>query len=343
MKEKEFVIIGAGQCGLSAGRHLQKAGKEFIILDQYPEVGDGWRRHFESLRLFTPAAYCSLPDLPLALAPKTRPTKDQIADYFSRYATHFELPVHNKNKVSQIIKEGDSFRIKSTFEEVIAQKIIIANGFCQLPVIPPWAETLSIPHIHSHHYRNPISIKGKKVLVVGTGNTAAQIIAELTTYFEVHWSQEQKPRYKSLNLFGKNILWWNQKFNQLDKPVSKKDIGKNSPIYLYNNLKSKIKKAKRHPQVTTSNGYQVTFDDGKTMSFDFILFATGYQPDFGFIQIDGFENNQEQLRAQQGISAVKGLFFLGIPYQRTRSSHLIYGAQKDAEFIVSKAMAKEAG
>jgi len=339
MKEKEFVIIGAGQCGLSAGRHLQKAGKEFVILDQYPEVGDGWRRHFESLKLFTPAAYCSLPDLPLALSPKTRPTKDQIADYFSRYAAHFELPVHNKNKVTQITKAGDKFLVNSTFEEILTQKVIIANGFCQVPVIPKWAEELTIPHIHSSHYRNPISIKGKRVLVVGTGNTAAQIIAELTSYFEVHWSQAKKPKYKSLNLFGKNILWWDHKFNRLDKQVKKKNLNKDTPIYLYNDLKSKIKKARRHPQVIKANGKKVTFGNDKTMEFDFILFASGFQPDFSFIQIEGFENNQELLRAQQGISKVKGLYFLGIPYQRTRSSHLIYGAQKDAKFIISKAIA----
>ncbi|WP_200975778.1 NAD(P)/FAD-dependent oxidoreductase [Echinicola sp. 20G] len=337
MKEKEFVIIGAGQCGLSAGRFLQKAGKDFVILDQHREIGDSWRNRYGSLQLFTPAAYSQLPDLPMALSPKARPTKDQIADYFSRYATHFELPIHTKNTVSKVIKKDDHFIVKSSFEEIQAKHVIVANGQCQKPNVPEWADKLSVPFIHSSQYRTPISIKGKKVLVVGGGNSGAQIVAELTSFFNVHWSLNKKPNFKSLYLFGKNRLWWGDKLNVLSKPAKEKLIRKGEPTYLYDDLKKKIKKAKKCSEVVKAEGNQVTFADGKSLEVDFVLFATGFQPDFSFIQVDGFEHDLNQLREQDGISNISGLYFLGIPYQRSRSSQLIYGSQKDAAFIVQKA------
>ncbi|WP_157501314.1 flavin-containing monooxygenase [Echinicola vietnamensis] len=334
MKEIDYVIIGAGQCGLSAGMYLQKAKEDFIILDQHLEVGDSWRNRFESLKLFSPAAYCQLPDLKMALPSSVRPTKNQLADYFSRYASHFDLPVHTKNRVTEISKLGEAFLVKTTFEEIKAKKVIVANGLCQKPFIPEWADNLSIPYIHSGQYRTPISVKGKKVLIVGGGNSAAQIIADLTNYFEIHWSTIKKPKLRSLSVFGKNILWWGEKFNKLKKPAKEKRIGKAEPIYLFDDLKKKIKKAKRQPEVIGAGSNQVTFSNQKTEQYEFVLFATGFTSDYSFINIEGFENDMEMLRKQQGVSSVSGLYFLGIPFQRSRSSHLIYGGQRDAAFIV---------
>ncbi|QDH79111.1 NAD(P)/FAD-dependent oxidoreductase [Echinicola soli] len=337
MKEIEYVIIGAGQCGLSAGRYLQKANKDFIILDQHLEVGDSWRNRYESLKLFTPAAYCQLPDLKMALPPNVRPTKNQLADYFSRYASHFNLPIHTKNRVAEITKTGETFFIKTTFEEIKAKKVIVANGLCQKPFIPEWAEKLNIPYIHSSQYRTPISVKGKKVLVVGGGNSAAQIIADLTSYFDIHWSTLRKPKLRSLTVLGKNILWWGDKFNRLEKAPKVKKINKSEPVYLFDELKKSIRKAKRQPEVIGAGSNQVTFSNQKTEQFEFVLFATGFLPDYSFVNIEGFENDMDTLRKQHGISKIAGLYFLGIPFQRSRSSHLIYGSQRDAEFIVRHA------
>src|SRR5680860_250772 len=90
---KEILIIGAGQCGLAAGRFLQKKNRDFLILEKNKQVGENWRKRFNSLQLFSPARYSALPDLPMALVPKARPLKDQIADYFDRYVDHFDLPI----------------------------------------------------------------------------------------------------------------------------------------------------------------------------------------------------------------------------------------------------------
>ncbi len=341
MKETDFLIIGAGQSGLSAARHLQKAGKDFIILEKHQEVGDKWRQRFDSMKLFTPAAFCNLPDLPMALSPTSLPNKNQVADYFSRYAAHFDFPLHPKNEVTEIIKEGERFLVESTFEKIVAKNIIISNGCLQKNHIPQWANSLGIPFIHSNQYRSPLSIKGKKVLVVGSGNTAAQIIAELTAYFEVHWSTNEKPKFKSLKSFGKNKFFWDKKFNRLEKPLKEKKRNKTAPIYNFNDIRKKIKKAKFHPAVDKAEGNKITFTNQLNIDIDFVLFATGDEAYFDLINIDGFENNLEELRENQGISKIEGLYLLGIPHQRSRTSHLIYGSAKDAEFIVSKSLSTQ--
>src|SRR5690554_2955687 len=331
---REVLVIGAGQCGLAAGRFLQKKETDFIILDKNKHIGDNWRKRYDSLSLFTPASLSALPELPMAIALKSRPNKNQIADYFDRYVDHFELPVSLNEEVREIRKEDGIFLIKTSRQEYTAEKVIHAAGYCEKPYYPEWRSDLTIPFIHSGDYKSPISVKGKKVLLVGTGNSAAQIGAELTKYFALDWSVNKKPKFSSLHLFGKNILSFAKTFGHLDKPASEKTIQNGEAIYLFDDLKRQFKKAKRKRQVIQAEGDRITFEGGETETYDFVLFATGFKPNFDFIQIPEFENDLVQLRKQQGISQVPGLYFLGIPYQRSRSSQLIYGSQRDASFMV---------
>lgn len=336
MVHKEVLVIGAGQCGLAAGRYLQKKGTDFLILEKNKHIGDNWRKRYESLTLFSPASLSALPELPMALAPKSRPNKTQMADYFNRYVEHFDLPVHVNEEVLEISKEDGLFHIKTSMRVYTAEKIIHAAGFCEKPALPDWADGLSIPYIHSSEYKNPVSIKGKKVLVVGSGNSAAQIAAELTKYFEVDWSTNKKPKFTSLNVFGRNILTLAKMIGKLDKPVAEKTIQNGEAIYLFDDLKKQLKKAKRKKKVIEAAGANITFEGGETATYDFVLFATGFRPNFDFFHIAEFENDLDQLRKQQGLSTVPGLYFLGIPYQRSRSSQLIYGSQKDAAWVVKQ-------
>jgi putative flavoprotein involved in K+ transport len=335
MIHKEIVVIGSGQCGLATGRLLQKKNKDFLILEKNKHVGDNWRKRYDSLRLFTPAELSALPDLPMGLSPKSRPNKNQMADYFGRYVDHFDLPVSVNEEVRSISK-GNGFIIKTSLQEYTAEKVIHAGGYCEKPYYPEWVFDLNIPFIHSSDYKSPLSVKGKKILLVGTGNSAAQIGAELTKYFPVDWSINKKPNFSSLHLLGRNILTIAKSFGQLDKPASEKTIHKGEAIYLFDDLKKQLKKTKRKKKVLKADGPLVTFEGGESETYDFILFATGFEPNFDLIQISEFEGDLEQLRKQQGISQVRGLYFLGIPYQRSRSSQLIYGSQRDAAFIVDQ-------
>src|SRR5680860_214659 len=304
---KEILIIGAGQCGLAAGRFLQKKNRDFLILEKNKQVGENWRKRFNSLQLFSPARYSALPDLPMALVPKARPLKDQIADYFDRYVDHFDLPISVNEMVKSITKEGDIFKVVTSLDEITADKVIIASGFCEKPQIPDWSACLNIPFIHSSEYKSPVSIKGKKVLVVGTGNSAAHIAAELSKHFEVHWSTNKNPKFSPLYLFGKNVLWFSDKLGRLHKPMSENKIKKGEAIYLYDNLKKLLQKAEKKNKVIYAKGNSITFEGGKEEYYDFILFATGFHTNYGFLHLPEFEDDLDQLRKQKGVSQVQGL------------------------------------
>lgn len=336
MVHKEVVIIGAGQCGLSAGRLLQKKGRDFVILEKEQQIGNNWRKRYDSLSLFTPASLSALPDLQMAISPKTRPNKHQMADYFDRYVDHFELPVAVNAEVQEISKEDGLFRIKTSRETYTADRIIHAAGYSEKAYVPDWAEDLTIPYIHSSAYKSPISIKGKKVLLVGTGNSAAQIGAEIVKYYSIDWSTNKKPRFASLHLLGSNILTIAKKIGHLDKQAPDKTIQQGEAIYVFDDLKKQLRKTKRRKKVIQAKDDTITFEGGEIQTYDFILFATGFQPNFDFIKLPDFEWDLTLLRKQQGLSQVSGLFFLGIPYQRSRSSQLIYGSQRDAAYIVDQ-------
>src|SRR5690606_13671689 len=145
-----------------AGRYLQKKGTDFLILEKNKHIGDKWRKRYESLTLFSPANLSALPELPMALAPKSRPNKTPIADYFNRYVEHFDLPVHVTEEVREISKGDGLFHIKASMREYTAEKIIHAAGFCEKPCLPDWFADLDILYIHSSEYRSPISVKGNK-------------------------------------------------------------------------------------------------------------------------------------------------------------------------------------
>jgi putative flavoprotein involved in K+ transport len=328
---KNVIIVGAGQYGLIASYFLKLQKLDFLLLEKNDRVGDNWRKRFESMKLFSPAKYNALPGLPIALDGDVRPTKNQMADYFDRYIDHFDLPVQTNQEVVSISLDNGLYTIKTGRDEFTCDNLIMANGISQKPIIPDWVNKLAIPHIHIRNYRNPVSVKGKKVLVVGEGNSSAQIAGELVKYFEVDWARDQKRKFTALYLLGKNIYWWNEKL-----PVSKNNKSGAQPIYLYDDLKRLLKKVTKRSKVEDANGSLVAFADDTSAQYDFIIYSEGYHLDHELFHIPDFELDLEHLRENQGLSKLSGLYFIGIPYQRNRLSYDVGHAIEDVKLILEK-------
>src|SRR5512138_519600 len=173
----ETVIIGAGQSGLSVGYHLARRGLPFVILEASRRVGDVWRQRWDSLRLFTPARYDGLVGLPFPAPAHSFPTKDEMADYLEDYARRFKLPVRTGVRVDRLSKRGDNFLIVAGNQEIEARNVVVAMATFQRNRIPDWAKNLdsTIVQIHSADYRNPSQLRAGDVLVVGAGNSGADI------------------------------------------------------------------------------------------------------------------------------------------------------------------------
>ena len=173
----ETVVIGAGQAGLAVGYHLAAQDADFVILDAGSRVGDVWRQRWDSLRLFTPAAYSGLPGMHFPAPPSHLPDKDEVADYLERYADRFDLPIRLESRVESLERRGDLYVITTNDRVFEAENVVVATGPFQRPKIPALAARLSpdIHQMHSSQYRSPFDLPDGPALVVGAGNSGAQI------------------------------------------------------------------------------------------------------------------------------------------------------------------------
>ncbi|GGK60682.1 flavin-containing monooxygenase [Rufibacter glacialis] len=339
----DVMVIGAGQAGLALGYYLHLQNKNFLLVDAAPRLGDSWRNRYDSLRLFTPAEYCHLPGWPLQLPKGYYPSKNEIADYLEQYAAHFKLPVALQQEVISLTKEEGIFHIQTTSTSFLARQVVIATGPFQAPFIPeyPTAPSADLVQIHSAHYRSPAQIPAGKVLVVGAGNSGAQIAVELARTHEVHLSVKKPPRFSSLTKWGKSVFWWATKTKVLYASPSSfigNRLRRDSDLIYGLELKELLqnKKVSLRPAITGFGQEHITFQDGTHTRFQSIVWATGFKPDYGWLQLPGALGSNGQPVHQQGISPVAGLFYLGLSWQRSRGSALLLGAGKDAQFIAEQ-------
>lgn len=341
MESYQIVIIGAGQAGLSMGYYLKKEGIPFIILDGNERVGDSWRKRYQSLVLFTPRRYSSLPGLPLAGEPEGFPTKDEMAEYFLKYASHFDLPIKNNIQVQSLTKMNGTFQMVTNQGDIFATNVIVATGAFQKPYIPEIIESHdNLPlQFHSSQYNSPNEMKGDTVLVVGGGNSGAQIAVELAKEKQVTIAASHRFKFLPLKLFGRSIFSWLERtgllFAGVDTPKGRWFQKQSDPIF-GKDLRADLKsgKVKLKPRVRKVVDNKVEFDDNSNQVFDSIVWSTGFIPAFEWIKIDGVMGVDGKPTHKRGVVNISGLYFLGLPWQHTRGSGLICGVGRDAEFLM---------
>ncbi|WP_420491663.1 flavin-containing monooxygenase [Neobacillus drentensis] len=342
----DVVVIGAGQAGLSMGYYLMQTSLSFIILDNHAAIGEVWRKRYDSLALFTPRAYSSLPGLGLEGDPSGFPTKDEIADYLGRYAKTFDLPIQLNCHVQKIQKENDSFTISTSNSVIRTKKVVVASGPFQTPNIPPFAKKLPnhVAQLHSSEYINPAQLNQGSVLVVGGGNSGGQIAVELSRHHETYLSIGSKVRFLPLSLAGRSIFWWFDKLGILkadrDSWIGKRVQSQPDPIFGYE-LKEKIKncaiKLKSRTKSIVQN--EIEFDDLSTIRVENVIWATGFIRDYSWIDVKNLVDANGDVKHHRGITEIDGLYFLGLPWQHRRGSALLLGVGEDAAYI-AKSMKK---
>ena len=181
-RDIETVVIGGGQAGLSTGYHLAKRGREFVILDSYERVGDNWRCHWDSLRLYAPALATALPGMKFPAPRTSYPTKDEMADFLEAYRAKFELPVRGGVRVSAVRRDGDGYLVTCTDgSSYRCHNVVVATGtFGRAPSVPAFAGELdpAIRQLHSSDYKRPSQLRSGGVLVVGASHSGGDIAFE---------------------------------------------------------------------------------------------------------------------------------------------------------------------
>ncbi len=339
MTDYDVVIIGAGQAGLAIGYYLKQAGTSFILLDGNEKIGDSWRKRYESLVLFTSRQYSSLPGLQMSGHPEGFPTKNEIANYLEEYACQFQLPVMLNHVVKKMRKMDDRFELITNHGVILARQVVIASGAFQKPFIPPVKKTgEGIQQLHSSEYIVPSQIQEGSVLVVGGGNSGAQIAVELAKERQVTLAISHPFTYLPLRVLGKSIFKWLQFFRLLYAGIDTKRgqwfKRQRDPIFGHK-LKQFIAEGKIHikSRVIAVNGNEVSFYDQTKEVYDAVIWATGFTPNYDWIEIEGAIASNGHPIHERGISPEQGLYYIGLPWQYQRGSALICGVGRDAEYL----------
>lgn len=334
------IVIGGGQAGLAIGYYLAQQRCDFVIFDAGTRVGDAWRRRWDSLRLFSPAVYSSLPGLPF-LAPGTSfPTKDAMADYLELYAETFDLPVRCSQHVTALHKADHGYRVTTEDTQYTADHVVVATGPYHTPRIPSFAVNLdpAIMQVHSSTYRRPEQLPVGDVLVVGAGNSGAEIALELAATRPATLSGRDTG-HVPVGLAQHRLFWWLLDHIMVDtrtplgRMVQNHHRRRGDPLFRLTPKHLRNAGIKRVPRtIGVVDGYP-ELADGRMLEVASIVWATGFQPDFSWIALPVFDTDGYPIHDQGVVTAAPGLYFLGLPFQRTITSAAIGGVGKDARYI----------
>lgn len=193
----EIIVIGGGQAGLAMGYWLKRQHRKFVILDRESGPGGAWRHAWNSLTLFSPGPWSSLPGWLLSGSTAEYPSRDELLDYLERYEKRYRLPIERSVTVSGVHREPHGFRVETDRGRRYARVVVSATGTWGHPILPAYAgrERFAGVQLHSAHYRDPAPFKGLRTLIVGGGNSGAQILAEVSKVTETQWVTTDPPRF----------------------------------------------------------------------------------------------------------------------------------------------------
>ena len=338
----DTVVIGAGQAGLSAGHHLAARDVDFIILDAGERVGDNWRRRWDSLRLFTPARYSSLPGMPFPAPPAHLADKDEVADYLERYAERFDLPVRLGTWVERLAWNGDRYVLTTNVGRIEAHNVIVATGPFQRPRIPEVSTRLSgeIHQVHSSGYLNPLALPDGPVLGVGAGHSGAQIALELSTHRPV-WLAGRNTGHLPRRLLGRDIFDWIWPVlsrvtvdSRLGRRVASRMNGGDALIGIPERSLADAGVVRVGRITTERDGLPVA--DGVALEPRVIVWCTGFEADYGWIDLPILDDAGRLKHRRGAVTGAPGLYFLGLRMLHRMNSSLIGGVGADAEFVAEQ-------
>ena len=336
----DVVVIGGGQAGLATAWYLQQQGLRPLVLEAGDEVGHTWRSRWASLTLFTPAEYDSLPGGPFPAPAGTYPGKDAVADYLRDYAADAGIHVETNSRVVRLHQNGSAFEVQTGDRTVVAPQVVVATGPFQVPVVPEIADDLdpAVHQVHSAEYRDPASLPGGHVLVVGGGNSGFQIAEELAASRQVDLAIGTEYPMLPQRVLGRDLFWWLTRTRLLRVPATSR-LGRRMRArgeFVIGSDRGRLQAAgiRFRPRALGASGHTVRFADGTTADVDAVVWATGYRSDYSWIDVPGVLADGRVVH-RRGVTDVPGLSFVGLSWQNTRGSALLGFVGDDAAHVAT--------
>jgi putative flavoprotein involved in K+ transport len=354
----ETVVIGGGQAGLAVGHHLARRGRQFLILDANRRVGDAWRNRWDSLRLFTPARYNGLSGMPFPGPAHSFPAKDQVADYLEAYATRFRVPVRTAVRVDRLSRGDGRFVATAGDRRWEADNAVVAMSSFQVPRVPAFAADLGpdVVQLHAASYRNPSQLQDGGVLVVGVGNSGAEIALEVAGRHPT-WLAGKESGHVPFRIEGAPARYVFQpllfrvighRVLTVDTPIGRKLrprlMSHGAPLVRVKPKDLAAAGVRRVPRVVGTREGHPLLADQQVLEVANVIWCTGFGPDLSWIDLPIFGENEHEPRHYRGVVASQpGLYFVGLSFLYAMSSGFLPGVDRDAEHIVHTILARAGG
>jgi putative flavoprotein involved in K+ transport len=352
----ETIIIGGGQAGLSTAYHLKRLGRSFVILDASERVGDAWRNRWDSLRLFSPAKYDGLDGKRVPGPRHDFITKDQMADYLESYAQDFELPVLNSVHVDRLTRHGAGFEVSAGERRFTSDQVVVAMGKSQSPKVPSFATQIApeIVQLHSMEYRSPAQLRPGGVLLVGAGNSGAEIakeVAQLQPTWLSGRSVGEIP-FRVSSFLGLNLLaplvvgFLFHRVLTVNTPIGRKArpkvLSEGGPLIRVKRKELEGLGVKLVGRTAGVENGKPVLDDGQILDVANVIWCTGFHAGFSWIDLPVL-GDVEPIHHRGVAQDVPGLYFVGLEFQYSLSSEMVRGVGRDAKYIAERVAERATG
>ena len=343
------LVIGAGQAGLAVGYELARRHRPFLIVDAADRIGAAWRDRWSSLRLVTPARYDALPGMPFPGPAHAFPTKNEMADYLEAYARHFGLPVRTGVRVERLSRAGGRFVAETASGRIEADAVVVAMSDHQAARVPPFAPQLdpAVRQLHSRAYRDPTQLRDGPVLVVGAGNSGAEIAIEVASSHPT-WLAGRGTGHLPFAIdggIGRRLLaplLLRGVFHRLltggtplGRAVRPQFLSRGGPLIRLKPRDIAAAGVERVPRVVGVVDGRPRLEDGRVLAPSNVIWCTGFHGGLEWIDLPVLDATGRP-RHRRGVAVdVPGLAFVGRTFLHAASSTMIHGVARDAEHVVA--------
>jgi putative flavoprotein involved in K+ transport len=344
MEHTNVVVIGGGQSGLATAHALLRHGLRPVVLEASDSAAGSWPHYYDSLTLFSPARYSSLPGIPFPGADRDRyPHRDEVVAYLTGYADRLDADIRTGHQVVRVRSTGSGYEVETTGGRLLATRAVVAaSGSFGRPYRPPLPMLAGFAGrvLHAADYRNPAPFTGQRIIVVGAGNSAVQIAAELARVARVTLASRNPVRFAPQRVLGRDLHVWLRRTGLDVAPLGRLlRTPPTQPVIDDGRYRAAVASGEpdQGPLFAGADGKQVTWPDGTTETVDSVLLATGYRPDLPYlVGLRGAVDAAVSPLHTGGLGVTPGLAFVGLDWQRSLASNSLRGVGRDAVRIARR-------